>query len=108
MGIGLLLGGLGLLRIDLALALQAALTLALLMGFRKSPPPGGIGAPALGVFQRSWAILRGHPALSLLTLHAVGSEAIRGLIRPPLSWDSLMYHLLLAGTWLRDHNLNPV
>ncbi len=107
-GIGLLLGGLGVLRIDLALALQAALALALLIGFRKSPPPGGIGAPARTLFARSWAILRAHPALSLLTLHGVGSEALRGLLRPPLSWDSLMYHLLLTGTWLRDHNLNPV
>jgi hypothetical protein len=107
-GIALLLGACGLLRIDLALALQAALSLVLLMGFRRSPPPGGLGAPARAIFQRSWAILRAHPALSLVTLHAVGSEEIRGLLRPPLSWDSLMYHLLLAGTWLRDHNLNPV
>jgi 4-amino-4-deoxy-L-arabinose transferase-like glycosyltransferase len=107
-GIGLLLGALGLLRIDLALALQAALSLVLLARFRKSPPPGGIGAPARAVCERSWAVLRAHPALSLLTLHAVGSEALRGLLRPPLSWDSLMYHLLLAATWLRDHNLNPV
>jgi 4-amino-4-deoxy-L-arabinose transferase-like glycosyltransferase len=106
--IGLLLGGLGLLRIDLALALQALLVLALLVGFRKSPPPGGIGAPARELCRRSWAVLRRHPVLSLLTLHAVGNEAIRGLLRPPLSWDSLMYHLLLAGTWLRDHNLDPV
>ncbi|HEY0515272.1 MAG TPA: hypothetical protein VGH73_25465 [Thermoanaerobaculia bacterium] len=107
-GIGLLLGGLGLLRFDLALALQAALALALLVGFRRSPPPGGIGGPARAMLERSWAIVREHPALSLVTLHAVGSETIRGLIRPPLSWDSLMYHLLLTGTWLRDHNLNPV
>jgi hypothetical protein len=107
-GIGLLLGSLGLLRIDLALALQAALALALLVGFRKAPPPGGVGAPARAICQRSWAVLRAHPALSLITLHAAGSEVIRGLIRPPLSWDSLMYHLLLAGTWLHDHNLNPV
>jgi hypothetical protein len=107
-GIGLLLGGLRLLRIDLALALQAALSLALLIGFRKSPPPGGIGGPARAMFQRSWAILREHPVLALLALHAVGSEAVRGLLRPPLSWDSLMYHLLLAGTWLRDQNLDPL
>jgi hypothetical protein len=107
-GIGLLLGALGLLRIDLALALQAAFSLVLLVRFRKAPPPGGIGAPALAVVRRSWAIVREHPALSLVALHGVGSEAVRGLIRPPLSWDSLMYHLLLAGTWLRDQNLNPV
>jgi 4-amino-4-deoxy-L-arabinose transferase-like glycosyltransferase len=107
-GIALLLGGLGALRIDLALACQAALVLLLLLGFRKAPPAGGVGGPAAAIFRRGWEILRQHPALSLVTLHAVGSEAIRGLVRPPLSWDSLMYHLLLTGTWLRDGNLAPV
>ena len=28
--------------------------------------------------------------------------------RPPLSWDSLMYHLLLTATWLQERNLKPV
>jgi hypothetical protein len=107
-GIGLLLGGLGVLRIDLALALQAALVLVLLLGLRKAPLPGGVGGPAAAVFRRSWEILCEHPAFSLITLHAIGSEALRGLLRPPLSWDSLMYHLLLTGTWLRDQNLAPV
>lgn len=110
-GIGLLLGALGVLRFDFALALQAGLTLLLLLGYRKSPDVlgvDGVGGPARAMAGRSWEILRQHPALSLLTLHAVGSEALRGLLRPPLSWDSLMYHLLLAGTWLRDRNLFPV
>ncbi len=107
-GIGLLLGGVGLLRIELALALQAGLVLVLLLAIRRAPPPGGVGAPAAAIGRRSWEILRQHPALSLITLHAVGSEALRGLLRPPLSWDSLMYHLLLAATWLRDQNLAPV
>jgi hypothetical protein len=110
-GIGLLLGGLGVLRFDFALALQAGLTLLLLLGFRKAPGVlgvDGVGGPARAIAVRSWAILREHPAPSLLSLHAVGSEALRGLFRPPLAWDSLMYHLLLAGTWLRDRNLFPV
>lgn len=107
-GIGLLLGGLGVLRFDFALALLAGIVLVLLSSFRKSPPPGGVGGPAAAVFRRTWDLVREHPALSLITLHAVGSEALRGLLRPPLSWDSLMYHLLLTGTWLRDQNLAPV
>ena len=107
-GIGILLGALGLLRIELALVLQGGLVLVLLLAIRRTPPPGGVGGPAAAIGRRSWQILRGHPALSLITLHAVGSEALRGLLRPPLSWDSLMYHLLLTGTWLRDRNLAPV
>ncbi|MFY9826245.1 MAG: hypothetical protein WAM82_33075 [Thermoanaerobaculia bacterium] len=107
-GIGLLLGALGALRFDLALALQAVLSLVLLLGFRKAPPEGGVDGPARAIARRSWEILREHPVLSILSLHAVAAEALRGLIRPPLSWDSLMYHLLLAGTWLRDRNLFPV
>ncbi len=107
-GIGLLLGGLGVLRFSFALALQAGLSLVLLLGFRRTPPLGGLDAPARAMARRSWEILREHPALAILSLHAVAIEALRGLIRPPLSWDSLMYHLLLAGTWLRDGNLSPV
>ncbi|HEV2855611.1 MAG TPA: hypothetical protein VHC97_22680 [Thermoanaerobaculia bacterium] len=100
-GIGLLLGGFGVLRIGYALALQAGLVLLLLPGTGKLEP-------ARAVFRRSWEILREHPALALVTVHAIGSEALRGLLRPPLAWDSLMYHLLLTGTWLRDGNLDPV
>lgn len=103
-GIGLLLGGLGVLRIGFALAFQAALVLALLYASRGT----GARGPARTILRRSWEVLREHPALSLVTLHAVGSETLRGLLRPPLSWDALMYHLLLTGTWLRDGNLAPV
>lgn len=107
-GIGLLLGGLlggwGVLRTGFALALQAALVLVLLYASRRT----GILEPAWIILRRSWEVLREHPALSLVTLHAVGSEILRGLLRPPLAWDSLMYHLLLTGTWLRDGNLAPV
>lgn len=106
--IGLLLGALGHLRIGPALAAQACVVLALLLPFRKTPPEGGIFGPAQGLLGRFGAGCREHPFLALLAAHAVGVEALRGLLRPPLSWDSLMYHLLLAGTWLRDGNLEPV
>lgn len=107
-GTGLFLGGLGLLRISYALALQAGVVLVLLLPLRKAPPPGGLAGPARTMLRRSWEIVKEHPALSLVAAHAAGSEALRGLLRPPLSWDSLMYHLLLTGTWLRDGNLFPV
>jgi hypothetical protein len=106
--VGVALGALGWLRIQLALALQLALTLALLLDARRRLPPGGVGAPLTLTARRTWAICAEHWAPALLTVHAVGSEALRGLLRPPLSWDALMYHLLLAGTWLRDQNLAPV
>ncbi len=105
---GLLLGALGVLRIDLALSLQILLVLGLLLRLRRQPPAGGIGAPLALVARRFQAVARHHWAASLLALHALGSEALRGLLRPPLSWDALMYHLLLAGTWLRDQDLAPV
>ncbi len=106
-GIGLVLGAVGLLRIDLALASAAGLVLALAWGERRTG--GERVARAGGILARStWTRLREHPVLSLITLHAVGSEALRGLFRPPLSWDSLMYHLLLAARWLQDGNLRPV
>lgn len=112
--IGLFLGGLGVLRIDLALLMQGLLILLLLGSLSRRPgglaglAGGGLGAPALLLARRVWAVMSHHWAPSILALHAIGSEALRGLLRPPLSWDALMYHLLLAGTWLRDQNLAPV
>ncbi len=107
LGIGLLLGACGLLRLDLALGILLLLVLVLLRAGGRAAP-GELEAPARRLAARAWARLAEHPALSLLAAHAVGSEALRGLVRPPLSWDSLMYHLMLAATWLQDGNLKPV
>src|SRR5579863_178212 len=110
LAIGLLLGIGGWLRIDAALAAQTLLVA--LLGRAGRPGAATLAAdpwePARHLARRAWERLRAHPALALLTLHAVGSEALRGLLRPPLSWDSLMYHLLLTGTWLQRHDLAPV
>ncbi len=104
--IGLVLGVLGVLRLELALAVQAALVLALL-----KTGGGAAAAPAEAVRtvgRRAWARLAEHPALALIAAHAAASELLRGLFRPPLSWDSLMSHLLLAATWLQDRALTVV
>jgi len=105
-GIGLLLGAFGLLRLELGLGLQTILILVLLRQARRRGIDPATGGRLL--WNRTWGKLREHPAWSLLSLHAVGSEALRGLLRPPLSWDSLMYHLMLTGRWLQERNLKPV
>jgi len=105
-GLGLLLGAFGLLRIALALPLLAALVV-LLARFPRAVARADF-APFAHLARRAGARLSDYPALALITLHAAGSEALRGLLRPPLSWDSLMYHLLLAATWLQRGDLGPV
>jgi hypothetical protein len=121
-GIGLALGACGQLRLAPGLAL-ALLACGALLAWRPregaaEPPPapsaagdGGWAAlarPARHLGSRLAAHLRQHWVLSLLACHAIGTEALRGLVRPPLSWDSLMYHLMLAATWLQRHDLAPV
>jgi hypothetical protein len=118
LAIGLALGMCGWLRIEWALAAQTLLVALLGRTGRAAGGAGGAGAtgdmasdpwqPARHLARRTWERLRCHPALSVLTVHAVGTEALRGLLRPPLSWDSLMYHLLLTATWLQRHDLAPV
>ncbi len=103
--IGLGLGALGWLRIDLALGVLALLSVVQLRAARRAGDPWG---PARALGGRSWARLAERPVLAILTLHAAGSELLRGVLRPPLSWDSLMYHLLLSATWLQEQNLAPV
>lgn len=59
------------------------------------------------VSSRIWSRLKEHPVLSVLTSHLIAYELLRGLLRPPLSWDSLTYHLLSAATWLQQQNIAP-
>lgn len=103
--IGLALGAIGRLRIDLALSGLALLTILQLQRAKKADDPWG---PARRLGSRTWAHLTERPVLAILAAHAAGSELLRGLLRPPLSWDSLMYHLLLSATWLQEQNLAPV
>lgn len=107
LAIGLALGICGELRIEAALAAQTLLVAVLGRG-RRATAGGDLWEPARHLGRRTWERLCAYPALSLLTAHALGSEALRGLLRPSLSFDSLMYHLLLSATWLQRHDLAPV
>jgi hypothetical protein len=124
------LGAAGALSIALALPVAALLAGLLLLAWRRMAemsepapapqallPPAGAGEHAGGALpagpfrvlaRRSAARLREHPVLALIAVQAAGSEALRGLLRPPLSWDSLMYHLLLAATWLQERAIGVV
>jgi hypothetical protein len=99
-GIGLALGAVGLLRIDLALAGAATLVLVLAWGERRAGSERTVRA-ADALARGAWRRLRQYPALTLIAAFGAGTELLRGLLRPPLSWDSLMYHLFLAATWLQ-------
>jgi hypothetical protein len=103
--IGLALGKAGVLWILPALAVQAVLTLLLL---RRAKAMGDPWGPARLITMGIRGRVVEHPVLALIALHAAASEALRGLLRPPLSWDSLMYHLLITGTWLRDGRIAPI
>jgi hypothetical protein len=105
--IALLLGALGHLFLPWVLALQLILVVALLRWPRRWTSEE-LRRPLELVAGRTWSRLREHPLLAVIALSALGSEALRGLLRPPLSWDSLMYHLLLAASWLQSGNLQPV
>jgi len=106
--IALLLGALGQLRLALALALQTGLVVLVYWSVKRHGPAGADPLdPARLVLRRSWARLRENPVLALITLHAAGTELLRGILRPPLSWDSIMYHVYLAAMWFQRHDFSP-
>jgi hypothetical protein len=104
--LGLFLGALGLLRIDLALALLILITLVPLLRARRTGED--LGEPARLLGRRAWERVREHPILYLMAAHSVFAEGLRGLFRPPMSWDSLMYHLLITATWLQEQRIAPI
>jgi hypothetical protein len=105
-GIGLVLGGLGLLRAEIALLL---VTLGALLPLMRARHQGvDLWAPIRALGGRFADRVRESPILSLIAGHAVLAEGLRGLVRPPLSWDSIMYHLLITATWLQERRIAPV
>lgn len=106
--LALALGGLGQLRVELALAVETALVYGTYRALTRREPGIDLRAPALRLLRKGWLRLRAYPVLSLVGLHALGTEVVRGLLRPPLSWDSLMYHLYLAAGWLQQGDLGLV
>ena len=105
--IALVLGAAGRLFLPWALALQLLVVVALLR-WPGQLAPEDLRRPLAQVAGRAWSRLREHPALAIVTLSVFGTEAMRGLLRPPLSWDGLMYHLLLTASWVQNGSLRPV
>lgn len=103
---GLVLGALGLLRDELGLVVLVLLTLPPLLRARRNGEDLWLPLRRLG--RRFAARVRENPILSLIAGHAVLAEAVRGLMRPPLSWDAIMYHLLITGTWLVEERIAPI
>ncbi|HEV3457367.1 MAG TPA: hypothetical protein VHG32_12470 [Thermoanaerobaculia bacterium] len=114
--VAIVLGASGTLWFGVALPLEALLVAALTVlerrRARRAAPAAATAAaappPLRLLAARFVERLREHPFLAVIAADAIGSEALRGLLRPPLSWDSLSYHLFLAATWLQDHALSIV
>jgi hypothetical protein len=104
--LGLVLGAVGLLRIDIGLALLIGIALVPLLRARRTGED--LWAPARILGRRTWARIREYPVVSLIAAHALFAEGLRGLVRPPLSWDAIMYHLLITATWLQNQAITPV
>jgi hypothetical protein len=104
--VAIVLGKLGLLRIELALIVPVAITILLAHAARRRGED--VAAEGRLLLRRAWARATEHPAMSLIAVHALAAEALRGLLRPPLSWDSVMYHLPVAATWLQERRIAPV
>jgi hypothetical protein len=106
--LGVVLGAAGLLWVHFGLLLLAVVVVLLLRAARGLSGEGGPWGPVRLVARRAGDRLREHPALALIAIHAAAAEGLRGLLRPPLSWDSLMYHLPTVATWLQDGHIAPV
>lgn len=105
--VSLVLGALDSLWLIPALAVETVLVYGLLLVARRRYG-ARLAEPARRILGGTWATVREFPVLSLIALHAGGTELARGLLRPPLSWDSLMYHLYLTATWLQRGSLDLV
>ena len=62
---------------------------------------------AFDAFKNNWLSLsdRKIRAIIILLIGLVIFSVGRGLLMPPLAWDSLTYHLVFAGTWIQEHAL---
>lgn len=66
-------------------------------------PGGAPFAWFLGVADAVRQVVTGpRRLLLLLVLGAIAGQAARGVLLPPLSWDSLTYHLTIAARWVQD------
>jgi hypothetical protein len=72
----------------------------------------GTGPPVGELVRRTAGDVRalGLPAvlLAVALLGALAFQAARGLLLPPLSWDSLTYHLTIAARWVQDGGYSPL
>ena len=106
-GIGLALGSIHALHIEIAVAVELGLVVLLLLAVRRTAHAAAPFAPLARALGRAFGRVGEHAPLAIVAAHAVGAETLRGLLRPPMTWDSLVYHLYQAASWLHTHDLTP-
>lgn len=103
------LAAFGLFRLAIALPLAVVAGGASAWWIRRNPEARADLAARRAEWNAAWERLRGDPfALLVLTGAAVMALRLgRGLVAPPLGWDSLTYHLVRAARWIRFGDFAP-
>jgi hypothetical protein len=95
----LVLGALGVLTRGTLLGVEVGIFAGAFLAWRGFGPRPLVAAGRPGPFAWGMAVLFGVVGLAF---------AVPALTRPPLSWDSLYYHLPVAAEWLQSGSLGPL
>jgi len=102
--VALILGAVGLLRIDVAILSLLLLSLSLWLPGRSSFSRTKTQRLISLTLKVGWGGLKAHPALAVCAIHLLIVQILYGLIQPPLSNGGLVQHLSHAAGWLQEQS----
>lgn len=84
-----------------AVAVWLVLATAAWLSLKRHPTGSAALAEDVAAFRVAWRELGPVRWIVAVVALAVGARVLRGLVAPPLAWDSLTYHLPKAARWIQ-------